>query len=82
MASFDTGVTSYIHATATVHVYFPVNERGNADISCRQCYYFRESQRRCALNWEVCEYPDRFVGSECPLKPDTDETGEIQTTTT
>ena len=78
MANFDSGVSSYIHATATVDVFFPVDDRGNADISCRQCYYYRDSQHRCGLNWEICEKPDRYVGSQCPLQPVTnDDTGEI-----
>ena len=82
MASFETGVTSYIHATATVHVYFPVDDRGNSHISCRNCYFYRENAHRCGLNWEVCEYPDKYVGSECPLKPVTDDrTGEVIDTT-
>ena len=68
MASFDSGVASYIHAQAKVDVYFPVDARGNADISCNQCYYFRRQSRSCALNGEICQYPEKYVGASCPLE--------------
>lgn len=68
MANFDSGVASYIHASAVVDVFFPVDRRGNADISCEQCYYYRRQSRSCALNGEICEYPTRYVGSHCPLR--------------
>ena len=29
MADFESGVASYIHAQATVDVFFPVDKRGN-----------------------------------------------------
>lgn len=68
MANFESGVASYIHAQAKVDVFFPVDARGNADISCNQCYYFRRSYRTCGLNGEVCQFPDKYVGASCPLK--------------
>ena len=67
MANFESGVSSYIHAQAVVDAYFPVDSKGNADISCSQCYFFRESPKRCGLNWEVCAYPNKYVGDSCPL---------------
>lgn len=67
MASFESGVASYIHAQAKVDVFFPVDARGNADISCNQCYYFRRQSRSCALNGEICQYPEKYVGASCPL---------------
>ena len=66
--SFDSGVASYIIGQATVKVHFPVDMRGNADISCNQCFLFRESSRRCALTGEISEYPAKYVGSRCPLE--------------
>lgn len=66
--SFDSGVASYITGKATVKNYFPVDAKGNADISCSQCFFFREASRRCGLNGEVCEYPNKYVGRECPLE--------------
>ena len=47
MSDFESGVSSYIEATATVHVYFPVDAKGNADVSCYQCDYFRRQSSTC-----------------------------------
>lgn len=66
--SFDSGVASYVHGNATVDVYFPVDGRGNADISCQQCFFFREASRRCGLTGQISEYPTKYVGSHCPLE--------------
>ena len=68
MANFESGVASYIHAQAKVDVFFPVDRRGNADISCNQCFYFRRSYKTCGLNGEVCQYPEKYVGASCPLE--------------
>lgn len=73
MSNFDSGVESYVHARTVVDIYFPVDSRGNADISCSQCYYFRRQSKTCALNGEVCQYPDKYVGDSCPLEPVQDE---------
>ena len=69
LANFEGGVSSYVHAVATVEVYFPVDAKGNAEICCRQCPYFRTSSNSCALNGEVCAYPNKYVGARCPLTP-------------
>lgn len=73
MAGFDSGVKTYVTGTAIVVNHFPVSWKGEADISCKQCRFFRTTSRTCALNDEVCEYPDKFVGSMCPLKRDEEE---------
>lgn len=75
MAAFDSGVASYIHGSATVDVYFPVDAKGNADISCNQCYFYRRSYQTCGLNGEVCAYPMKYVGAMCPLKSDEEGDG-------
>ena len=67
MSRFESGVTSYIHATATVNVYFPVDAKGNADICCKQCPYYRYNNNRCGLNEKICSYPEKYVGAACPL---------------
>lgn len=67
MANFESGVASYITAIATVTVTFPVDFKGNADISCKQCPFFSPSRRTCQLNKQICEYPEKHVGSQCPL---------------
>jgi hypothetical protein len=77
MPNFETGVSSYIHAQAVVDVFFPVDSKGYADISCAQCYYFKEYSKRCGLNNEICAYPQKYVGSSCPLHRLDDDTGEI-----
>ena len=69
MPDFESGVVSYIHATATVDVYFPVDAKGNADVSCYQCNYFRRQSSTCGLNDKPCAYPSKYVGEWCPLEP-------------
>lgn len=69
MGNFETGVAAYIHARATVDVWFPVDHRGSADVSCNQCRFYRRSSRSCSLNDAICAYPERYVGEDCPLEP-------------
>lgn len=68
MANFESGVSRYVTATATVVVNFPVDLKGNEDICCRQCWFFRKTYSTCGLNGAVCEYPEKYVGSRCPLE--------------
>ena len=77
MANFETGVSSYVHAQALVDVYFPVDDKGRSDISCSQCYFFREAAKRCGLNWEIVAYPNKYVGTSCPLQRVDEDTGEL-----
>ena len=67
MPSFESGVASYIKAYAVVEVYFPVDYKGNADISCKQCPYLSSGGRICQLNKKIVAYPEKNVGQECPL---------------
>ena len=69
MASFDSGVAYYIEATATVKVYFPVDNKGNAEICCRMCPYLSADSRICRLNGSIVEYPKTNIGGKCPLEP-------------
>lgn len=79
MANFETGITSYIHSQAIVDVYFPIDDRGNSHVNCRNCYFYRDASHRCGLNYEICSFPDKYVGDACPLTPATDDdTGEIE----
>lgn len=66
--NFDSGVDRYICGKAEVKVYFPVDRKGNADISCAQCFFYREASRRCSLTWQISEYPTKYVGGHCPLE--------------
>ena len=65
---FDSGVASYITGKATVIASFPVDFKGNADICCQQCFFYRVASRRCSLTGAVSEYPTKYVGSNCPLE--------------
>ncbi len=68
MANFDSGISRYIRARAVVEVAFPVDWRGVVEIACKHCPYYVRATQRCALNQEVVNYPDRYVGSSCPLE--------------
>ena len=68
LPSFESGVAKYIIGRAVVEVGFPVDFKGNADVSCKQCKFFRKTYNLCGLTGEVCEYPDHFVSSHCPLE--------------
>lgn len=67
MANFETGVKDYIHAYAIIEVNFPIDFRGNPDVNCYQCKYFSKSSGLCRLTNEVSEYPQKYIGSHCPL---------------
>lgn len=68
MSRFDSGIVSYVHGRATVDVYFPVDSKGNADINCTQCFFYREASRRCGLTGQISAYPTKYVGDSCPLE--------------
>ena len=68
MANFDSGVKRYIKTYAVVEVGFPVDWRDNAEIACKHCPYFVRATQRCALNQALVNYPDKYVGEECPLQ--------------
>lgn len=73
MPSFENGVSGYVHATATVEVFFPVDGKGNADVCCMQCEYFHRTSSRCGLNDKICAYPQKYIGQNCPLHFDEGE---------
>ena len=66
--TFDTGVSRYITGTATVKAYFPVDSKGNMDVTCEQCRFYNMRSVRCNLNDEICNYPKRGIGFACPLE--------------
>jgi hypothetical protein len=68
MPNFESGVSSYITGYATVEVHFPVDKRGNSDVSCNQCPYYGRSSKTCQLNKQVVNYPDKYIGASCPLE--------------
>ena len=67
MPNFDTGVSRFIKGVAEVENFFPVDHRGNADLSCSQCKFYRISTRRCNLTGDLINYPDKYLGATCPL---------------
>lgn len=76
MANFDSGVSGYIKARCTVEVGFPIDWRGNAEVACKHCPYYMRATQRCALNQEVVNYPDKYIGHECPLEFDIEKENE------
>ena len=68
MANFDSGVASYIIGQATITIGFPVDFKGNAEIACKHCTMFDKRTQRCGINQEIVNFPDRFVGVNCPLE--------------
>ena len=67
MPSYESGVSRYIVGTVTVKVTFPVDLKGRYDVSCNQCKLFRRTAQLCGINSEICEYPQKYIGSKCPL---------------
>jgi hypothetical protein len=49
-------------------VYFPIDKKGEADISCRQCPYYRQQSRTCGLDESIVPFGEKFVGPNCPLR--------------
>ena len=71
--AFKTGVSRYIVGTATVKATFPVDLKGNPDVSCNQCRFFRRTAQLCGINGEICEYPQKYIGTQCPLNFESEE---------
>ena len=76
MASFEDGVKRYITACAIVEVNFPVDWRDNPEIACKHCQFYVRANQRCGLNQEIVNYPEKFVGHNCPLIP-VEETKDV-----
>lgn len=71
MANFESGVKSFIRGKTETIVDFPVDFKGKADISCKQCPHLSSNERMCQLNKQPVQYPSRFVGYYCPLEIET-----------
>lgn len=67
MPNFDNGVARYIIGEATVRVAFPVDFKGNAEIACKHCKFYVRATQRCGLNQEIVNFPEKYVGTNCPL---------------
>lgn len=68
MANFDSGVKRYIKAVAVVEVGFPVDWKDRAEIACKHCNFFVRATQRCGLTQQVVNFPERYVGENCPLE--------------
>lgn len=68
MATFDSGVKDYVRTSATVKVNFPIDMRGNAHIACVHCPFLSSNMRMCQLNKSTVDFPEKYIGRECPLK--------------
>ncbi len=75
MGKFDSGVKRYVKAVAVVEVGFPVSWRDSEEIACKHCKFFERAKSKCWLTGQVVNFPDGFVGSECPLE-EIEEKGE------
>lgn len=71
--SFESGVSKYITGIAVVETHFPVDHKGNAFINCDQCNFYSRNGKRCNLTGRICEFPERYVSSHCPLQWDDGE---------
>lgn len=68
MSGFDSGVRGYVFGSITLRVGFPIDWRGEAHISCTHCQFYSPSSRRCQINKEVVDFPEKYVGDMCPLE--------------
>ena len=68
MARFDDGVAAYIIGRTVVENGFPVDRRGQAEIACKHCNFFVRATQRCGLTQQIVNYPEKYVGSCCPLE--------------
>ena len=78
MPTFSTGVSGYVYAKAEIYAHFPIDEKGNPDISCYQCDYFSRSNGTCRITAAVSEYPTRNVGTQCPMREITKDEYEYE----
>ena len=67
--SFESGVKGYVMGYYTVSVPFPVNMKGEPDISCKQCRFYRITSRSCALTDKIVPWGNEYVAPTCPLEP-------------
>ena len=68
MADFSSGVKRYVKAVAVVEVSFPVDFKDSMDVNCYQCDFFSRQSGICQLTKKVSEYPQKYIGSHCPLE--------------
>lgn len=79
MADFSNGVSGYVKGEARVTVNFPIDFKGNADVSCSQCPFFSRNGKYCQINKAMCAYPEKYIGQNCPLEFKEDNNGDQKT---
>ena len=62
------GVARYRTCYCVVEVKFPVDFKGNEAVDCMHCFLYQRQSGKCPLTGHISEYPDRYVGSNCPLE--------------
>lgn len=65
---FDSGVSGYIIGRCEITVAFPIDMKGNPDISCKQCPFYHINSRSCGLTDKIVPYGEKFVAPSCPLR--------------
>ena len=65
---FDSGVSGYVVGRCEITVYFPIDAKGEPDISCKQCPFYRNTSRSCALTDKIVPWGEKFVAPTCPLE--------------
>lgn len=70
---FESGVKRYVTAIAVVETRFPVDFKDRQYCYCEQCDFYSRSSQRCNLTRRICEFPDKYVASHCPLQWDDGE---------
>ena len=73
---FESGVSSYIVGQANITVCFPVDYKGNPHVCCAMCDLYSRSSNRCPITHAISEFPEKYIGSRCPLI--FEEKGEIE----
>lgn len=76
MANFDSGVKSFIVGECKIKVNFPVNWKDVASVCCMQCPYLSSNERMCQLNKMPVQYPQNYIGYDCPLNFNNTDKGE------
>lgn len=65
---FDSGVYGYVVGRCEVVVYFPIDSRGNPEIACKHCPFYRFNSLTCGLNERKVPWGEKFTGPWCPLR--------------
>ena len=68
-----TGVARYRTGYCLVKIQFPVDFKGNESVDCMHCFLYQRQSGKCPLTGQISEYPERYVGSHCPLELEDDD---------